>query len=99
MGKDKHTFKEIESNMRKVQAVRIEWLNYCKILSEMESHAKRLKKAMEPFCDKPIVGLTAANQPFMSFTSKTDGCFYTVHSAVEFFNLIRDIELLAEVNG
>lgn len=99
MGKDKLTFKEIEQNQRRVQTVRIEWLNYCKILSEMEEHAKRLKKAMEPFCDKPIVGLTAANQPFMSFTSKTDGCFYTVHSAVEFFQLIRDIQLLAEVNG
>lgn len=98
MGKDKHTFKEIEKNMEQVTTVRIEFLNCCKIVQELKEHFKLLKEAMLPFCDNPAVGLTAAYQPFLSFRAKESGEIYTVTSAVQFFDTLRDISTFKELN-
>lgn len=97
MGKDKRTFKEIESNMRKVQAVRIEWLNCCKIVSVMHEHFRKLENLCSEFCEKPRVGLSCGYQPFISFVSKEDEERYTVYSAVQFFDMLREIKAFEEL--
>lgn len=97
MGKDKRTFKEIELHMRKEQAIRIEWLNCCKIISVMHEHFRKLEYLCSEFCEKPRVDLSCTHQPFLSFSSKEDEERYTVYSAVQFFDMLKEIKAFEEL--